>query len=144
MTNKALNEQIAEQMFTVSRLMKEEMTFDSDTSQLTILQLQALIFISRHEAGTMTELSNHFSISLPTATSLSNKLVNAKLIKRQTSKTDRRIVTLVLTQKGQDVLAQAMKQRSSKLNTMLSYLSLSEKEQLLQIMKNLITNIQKS
>ena len=143
MTDKVLNEQIAECMFMLSRLMKEEMTFDSETAQLTILQLQALLFIKRNEAVTMTEVATHFGISLPTATSLSNKLVTAKLITRENNTTDRRIVTLVLTPKGKDLLIKAMKYRSAKLQTMLSYMSLPEKEQLLDIIKNLIANIQK-
>lgn len=143
MTGNALNEEIAESMFTLSRLMKEEMTFDSETAQLTILQLQAMIFIKRNEAVTMTEVANHFNISLPTATSLSNKLVAAKLITRKSSNRDRRVVTLILTLKGKDLLLQAMKYRNAKLQTMLSYMSLEEKEQLLTIIKNLIRNIQK-
>lgn len=143
MTNKALNEQIAEQMFALSRVMKEEMTFDSDTAQLTILQLQALIFIKRNGEVTMTEVATQFGISLPTATALSNKLVSGKFIKRVNDATDRRIVKLILTPKGDEMLQTAMKQRNAKINTMLSYMSQREKEQLLKIMNNLVTNIQK-
>lgn len=143
MNSKALNEQIAEQLFTCSRLLKDEMSFTSDAAQLTILQLHALIFIDRNEAVTMTEVSNHFHISLPTATSLSNKLVTAKLIRRETNKEDRRLVKLVLTAKGKELLTEAMKQRSEKLRNFLSYLSDTQKEQLLHIMQSLVAQIEK-
>ncbi len=138
-----LNDEIAELIFALSRKLKDEMSFDSDTAQLTILQIHALIFIHKLGSITMTEIANHFKISLPTATSLSNKLVTTKLITRQNDKEDRRIVKLVLTQKGEELLKEVMKQRNQKITRMLSYLSQEEKLQLLYIMKNLVANIQK-
>jgi DNA-binding MarR family transcriptional regulator len=143
MKYKVINDQIAEVMFTLSRSMKDGMKFDSATSQLTVLQIHALLFISKHEKVTMTEVSKQFEISLPTATALSDKLVRSNLIERRNDTSDRRIVKLVLTQNGNDLLAEAMKQRRTKVNNMLSYLSEKEKEQLLQIMTTLVTNIQK-
>jgi DNA-binding MarR family transcriptional regulator len=144
MTSKALHDQLAEVMFTLARTMKDGMTFDSDTAQLTVLQLQALIFVCKQESVTMTEVANKFKISLPTASALSDKLVNASLIKRENDKTDRRIVKLVLTEKGTALLTEAMKQRTIKIDKMLSYLPQKEKEQLLHIMKSLLQNIQKN
>ena len=70
--------------------------------------------------------------------------MKADLIKRQNEKTDRRIVKLVLTKKGDSLLAEAMKQRTKKIDKMLSYLPQKEKEQLLQILKSLMQNIQKN
>ena len=144
MTSKALHNQIAEAMFTLTRTMKDEMTFDSDTSQLTVLQLQALIFVAKEESVTMTEVANKFKISLPTASALSDKLVKTGLITRQNDETDRRIVKLVLTEKGKSLLTEAMKQRTIKIDKMLSYLPQTEKEQLLHIMQSLLQNIQKN
>lgn len=142
MKDKALNDEIAANIFSLSRFMKDEMAFDSDTAQLTLLQIHALIFIKKNNTVTMTEVANQFNISLPTATSLSNKLVSAKLIKRQNDKNDRRIVKLILTEKGEKLLKEAMEARSKKINTLLSYIPKKEKEELLKILKNLLVHIQ--
>jgi DNA-binding MarR family transcriptional regulator len=144
MNDKVTNDKIAEVMFTLSRTMKDGMKFDSATSQLTVLQIHALLFISKHENVTMTEVAKQFDISLPTATALSDKLVKAGLITRQDDPNDRRIVKLVLTQVGDDLLTEAMKQRRIKVNKMLSYLTLEEKQQLLHIMQRLLGGIQKN
>jgi len=100
MTNTAINDQLAEAMFALSRSMKEEMTFDSDTLQLTVLQLQTLIFIKKHKDVLMGDIADQFNISLPTATVLSDKLVNLKLIQRAKDESDRRIVKVFLTEKA--------------------------------------------
>jgi DNA-binding MarR family transcriptional regulator len=143
MNDKVINEQIAEVMFALSRSMKDGMKFDSATAQLTILQIHALMFIAKHEKVTMTEVAKQFDISLPTATVLSDKLVKAGLIGRQNDQNDRRIVKLVLTKEGNDLHSKAMKQRTTKFNNMLSYLSIEEKQQLLHIMQRLVGGMQK-
>ena len=139
-----INDQIAEMMFALSRSLKEEMTFDSETLQLTVLQFQALIFIKKNKDVLMGDIAGHFKISLPTATVLSDKLVNSGLVKRERSENDRRIVNVSLTQKGEKMLKTAMKQRHQKVNKMLSLLSMEDRKQILNILKNLISNIQKS
>jgi DNA-binding MarR family transcriptional regulator len=143
MNDKTINDQIADVMFTLSRSMKDGMKFDSATAQLTVLQIHALLFISKLENVTMSEVAKQFDISLPTATSLSDKLVKAGLITRQNDLKDRRIVKLALNQEGNDLLSKAMKQRRLKVNKMLSYLSAKEKQQLLHIMERLLSGIHK-
>ena len=144
MANTGINDQLAEIIFAIPRIVKEEMAFDSDTSQLTVLQLQALIFIKRKKIVSMGDVASQFKISLPTATVLSDKLVNTGLIKRIRSEKDRRIVDVSFTEKGENLLKKAMKQRHQKINKMLSYLSLEDKKQLLRILKNFSVNIQKT
>ncbi len=139
-----INDQLAEIIFSFSRVMKEEMTFDSETSQLTVLQLQALILIKKKKILSMSDIADQFKISLPTATVLSDKLVKTKLVKRARSKSDRRIVNVLLTEKGEVVLTKAIRQRHQKINKMLSYLSLKDKRQILRIMKNLSGKIEKA
>ena len=143
MNDKVVNDQIAQLMFTLSRSMKEGMKFDSATAQLTLLQIHALMFIGKKENVTMTEVAKQFDISLPTATALSDKLVRAGLISRQNDAHDRRIVKLVLTNEGTNLLTKAMRQRRTKITKMLSYLTAEEKKQLLHIMQQLTGGMQK-
>lgn len=144
MINATINDQLIEIIFALSRAMKEGMTFDSETSQLTVLQLQALIFIKKNKAVSMGDIANQFKISLPTATVLSDKLVNTDLIQRDRDENDRRIVDVSLTKNGESLLREAMKQRHQKINKMLSYLSSEDKKKLFNILKNLSVNIQKA
>jgi MarR family transcriptional regulator, organic hydroperoxide resistance regulator len=143
MLNTAINDKILEVFFEVSRGIREEMTVDCQTSQLTVLQLQALIYINKKKILSMSDIAGLFKISLPTATVLSDKLMNFNLIKRQESKDDRRIVNISLTEKGKSLLKKAMKKRHQKMNKVLSYLSLEDRGELLRILSNLSNNIQK-
>ena len=124
--------------------MKVEMTFDSATSQLTVLQLQLLILIKKNKVLSMSDIANKFEISLPTATVLSDKLVKENLIRRVRREDDRRIVNISLTKKGESILEKAMKQRHLKINKVLSFLSPEDKNKLLSILKKLSVNIKKA
>ena len=144
MLNTSINDKILEVFFEVSRGIREEMSVDCQASQLTVLQLQALIFINRKKTLSMSYIASLFKISLPTASSLSDKLANFGLIKRLESKNDRRIVNISLTEKGKYLLKKAMKQRHLKMNKVLSYLSLEDRKELLRILGNLSANIKKT
>jgi MarR family transcriptional regulator, organic hydroperoxide resistance regulator len=124
--------------------MREKMMFNSDASQLTVLQLQALIFINKEKTISISDIAKQFKVSLPTATVFSDKLVKMNIIKRKKTKTDRRIVNISLTEKGENLLKKAMKQRHQKVSKLLSYLSTKDKMQLLSILKNLSGKIQKT
>jgi DNA-binding MarR family transcriptional regulator len=144
MINTKINEKIMEVFFEVSRSIREKMSFDCDAAQLTVLQLQSLILISKHKTMSMGDIANEFKISLPTATVLTDKLVKMKLIKRNKSANDRRIVNVTLTKKGKTLLKKAMKQRHIKINELLSYLPLKDRERLFEILNNLSLNFRKN
>jgi len=139
-----INDKLLEVFFEVSRGIREEMAVDCQTAQLTVLQLQALIFINKKKSLSMSDAAEMFKISLPTATVLSDKLVNFGLVQRDESKTDRRIVNISLTEKGKSLLKKAMKVRHQKINKTLEYLSLEDKKELLRILGNLSSSIKKA
>ena len=118
--------EIMEVMFEISRCMKEEMAYTHDLMHLSILQIQALIFISQNKKVSMGDIAGYFHIELSSATSLLNKLYNQKLVDRHIDKEDKRLVLILLTEEGKSLLKQAMNQRRKKLEKILSYLS--EKE----------------
>ena len=138
------NNEFEDVMFTFSRLMRERMTFNCFfASQLSLLQLHVLIFLKKRELTQMSDISENLHIEKPTATSLLNKLVALKLVRRKANKKDRRIVHIELTAKGEEVLQEAMEQRNNKLSIMLSYLSMEDKKTLLHILKKIVTNMEK-
>jgi DNA-binding MarR family transcriptional regulator len=135
--------ELVEMMFQISRLMKDQMSFTNNLTHLSILQMQTLIFLNKNVNTTMSDIAGNFHIELPSATSLLNKLVDLKLVKRLEDKIDRRLVRIALTKKGKVLLEQAVHQRRMKIEKMLSYLSHKEKDELLNIFKTLQTNLQK-
>lgn len=137
-----INAQLIEIIFTLSRLMKDQMASRSDLSTLSFLQVQALVFLSRNKDVQMTDVAEAFRIELPSATSLVQKLVVSKLVARKTEKKDRRKVKVVLTEKGKKLLKTAMRKREKKIQNYLSLLSENEKKQLLHILKKMIIKME--
>ena len=136
---------LVEMLFKLSRLMKGEMSFSNHLIHLSILQIQALIFLYQHkdQRVTMSDLAGHFRIELPSASSLLAKLYDQGLVARHADAGDRRLVLITLTPQGDDLVVQAITERRRKLQHLLSYLSPTEQAQLRSIINNLSTNLQK-
>lgn len=129
--------ELIEIMFNIFRKMKNEMSYTNKLIHLSQLQIQALVFLKQNNNAQMREIAKHFRIELPSATSLMNKLHNMKLVIRRSDPEDRRAVRMSLTDKGTKLLTHAVTQRKNKLEKILSYLSDTEKHELLQILKTL-------
>src|SRR5690349_6388385 len=123
---------LIEVMFKVSRFMKS-MHYKSPLVNLSMIQLQALIFLKHNPSAQMSDIATHFRIELPSATSLVNKLHEMELVERQTDDKDRRLVRIDLTNTGQTLLKDAMIERNKKIETLLSYVAESDKDELLRI-----------
>lgn len=139
-----LNATLVEEIFTFSRFMKEQMCFDSELMRLSMLQLQALVFLKRNTMAQMGEIAEHFKIELPSATSLINKLSKGGLVERKADDHDRRLVRIILTPQGEKLLDQAMKARSKKITETLSYLSEQDRKDLSLIMQKLTATMKKT
>lgn len=135
--------ELMEMLFKISRAMKEKMSFKSNLTHLSVVQIQTLFFLDSRQKVTMSDLAQHFLIELPSATSLINKLCDQDLVKRYEDKQDRRLVMVTLTQAGKSLLQLALQERKKKLEKLLSYLSTKEKQDLLSIFKTLANRLQK-
>jgi len=133
---------LIEATFAFSRLMKDSMCYTSAITHLSMLQLQALIFIKKNPNVPMREIAEHFRIELPSATSLLNKLNTMDLVERKTDEEDRRIVRINLTIEGQTLLKNAMIERTEKTEKLLSFLSEEDKAALLRIIMTLTVKME--
>jgi DNA-binding MarR family transcriptional regulator len=136
--------QLIEKIFTFSRLMKEKMSYDTGFLHLTLLQIQTLLFLHHNPQVQMRDIAAHFSIEMPTATNLIHKLVKEDLVTRQLDDEDRRLVRILLTQKGQKLLEDAIRERNQKLSLLLSRLPKADKENLLRIISMLTATMEVS
>lgn len=134
---------LVEATFKLSRLIKENMCYTGNIAQLTVVQLQALIFLKKNPNVTMSKIAENFRIELPSATSLLNKLSELKLVERQTDPIDRRVVRINLTQQGQTLLKNAMIERTKKIEELLSFVSGDDQATLLRIVTTLTEKLEK-
>lgn len=133
-----INLQITEYMFKVLKTMKHNISLSSENLHVTQVQFDALCFIKKHKFVEMHQISEYFSTTMPTATSLVDKLIAYKFAIRKNDPKDRRIVRISITNKGEKILSQALKHRTFVMNKLLSYLSAEDKKDLLRIFQNIV------
>lgn len=134
---------LIEKMFTYLRCMKDQMSLQNDMMNLSMIQLHTLIFIRKHPNTPMKAVAEYLKVELPSATTIVNKLVKLSYVKRHTDKDDRRLVLLTLTQKGESLLEDAMKERTSNMERLLSNLSQKDQDNLSKIFDTLIKAMEK-
>lgn len=131
-----IDKKISEHIFSIYRKMKKN--FDlMKKNELTMIQLHALIFIKENKNCQLTDLAKNFSITLPTANSLIEKLIKLNLISRKNDQKDRRIIHLFLTKKGENIINKLIKQRQACFSSIINKLQEVKKKQLLKILEKI-------
>jgi len=90
---------------------------------LTSSQIKVLISFAEQGCFTMTELSRAHSVSVSTMTSMVDRLLLNRLLKRDRDKSDRRVVRVLLTEKGKKVVQHLMEVRKEALQEFLRELN---------------------
>jgi len=139
----SVNVNLVETVFKISRFMRESMSYTSEFTSLSLLQMQALIFLKKRRNAQMGEIAGQFKIEMPTATSMIDKLCKMELVQRQEDRKDRRLVRIILTKAGLKLLEKAMRERTKKIAQMLSYLSETDKKDLQRILYLMLEKIEK-
>lgn len=67
-------------------------------------ELLALLLVDRNEEIIMSQIADYIKAPMSTATGVVERLVKNGCIRRDRSETDRRIVTLALTDKGREIV----------------------------------------
>ncbi len=104
---------------------------------LSVPQFRSLNYIADHAGTSLTMLAEHLGLALPSTSKMVNRLVEHTLVARQTSPTDRRCVTLVLTPEGGTLLARAREYTQVRLAERLAALPPAEQTCLRQAMLTL-------
>ena len=126
-------------IFTVRHLTHEK-AIEKNNKNISSLQLITLRFIE-YKKPTMKEVADYLTITAPSATSLVSNLAKDELVKREEEKGDRRIVRIVITQKGERHLKKGMEVLSQKIRKNLEALSQKEQEELAKILGKLANNL---
>jgi len=85
----------------------------------------------------MKDLAGFLGIAAPSATSLVNTLAKSELVYREADKTDRRIVRIIISKKGEKFLAAHKKFMAEKMRANLNKLSIEEQQRLEKILEKI-------
>ena len=122
-------------IFSAGRLIREQV---GATITVPYLHLATLRYVAENKQPLMREIAQYLHIAAPSATSLINALVKSGQIKRIADHSDRRIVRLEITAKGQKALDDGMRQKQESLQKLIKGLGDHEREQLKNILEKLM------
>jgi len=94
--------------------------------ELSVPQFRALVFVSRHEDGSLSALAEQLGLSLPATSRMVQVLVQRGLLERAAGSGDRRCVALSLTARGRTSLRAARRATQAALARRFEVLSASE------------------
>ena|SRR5690625_640645 len=116
--------------FTNSVMIKWNKTFNEN---LGVTHVLTLGYIKRNEKARPSDISKELGLTPPTVTHLVEKLVQKKLVERVLDDSDRRIIYLVITEKGKEVLKRANVEGQKLRRELFLKLTEEEREQLLAL-----------
>lgn len=114
------------------RAMQAQTTPDWLTLDLTMAQLKTLLVLAFEGRVTIGKLAERLGVGLPTASHLTERLVQAGLAERLEDVDDRRRTLARLSPRGSELIARLRQGRREQLHTHLSQLTLEELAGLVQ------------
>lgn len=108
---------------------------------ITSSQYFVMKFLKEQGSSNVSDLANELQFTLSAITSLSDKLIKLGYLKRERSKSDRRIVQLSLTEKGETVVDDMTSQRKQKILALHDNLSEQEVEEIIRLYKKMLDHI---
>lgn len=111
----------------VMRFIRTEMRSQGAPS-LSVPQFRTLMFLYRHPGSSLSSLAEHLGVTRPTASALTERLVQRGFVNRTEHPKERRQVVLKLTEAGFDHLQQMRETTRKEIAKM--FVNLSEAQQL--------------
>lgn len=111
--------------------------------QLTPSQMTVLLEVFDRKASRVGELSNSMRVSAPTVSGLIDRLVRSGYLRRIHDKKDRRVVNVVLTNKGKSTVVSLLSEIKKRWHKILTRLTEEERENYLRILKRIVEVLNK-
>jgi DNA-binding MarR family transcriptional regulator len=118
----------------IMRTIRSEMR-SHRSNELTVPLFRSLMFLERHPGVSLLDLAGHLGLTPPSVCKIVDGLVEHSLVKRQHSNTDRRKITLALTQAGQRLLDEARTSAQARLVDLLAPLSAQQCESVFEALQ---------
>lgn len=107
---------------------------------LSIQETKAITLIGQKEQCIMREIADNLNVAVSTVTGLVDKLEEKKLVKRERSDADRRIINIVLTAKGQEIYQFQLEEFMRLCRGMLLGMSEKEQDMYIELSKKIAAN----
>jgi len=127
----------------ISSIMREDTSAVAE-GKISVPQFWALHYISQQDGLTVNELSTALNRSKSSTSGLLQRLEKSDLVKREHSETDRRVVHITLTPKGQDLIEQLVANRKQGIRNTYSALTAPERAQHMQMLEKILKNSAKA
>ena len=114
-----------------------EAKFLTQFSDLSMIQTQVIRTIAFHKPCTMTQIAKSTQLSKGNITQLIDKLEHKGYVKRARSKDDRRVVFIVLTDRGQEVSAASRQQIAEVARSLFAKMNENERHQFMDVFRKL-------
>ena len=105
------------------------------SADLAIPQFRSLLFIHRNPHCSLKSLAHHLGLTPPTVSKMVDGMVAKQLIRREISSKDRRKITLVITDQGNEILDKARQGTQTCLAEIFAQLSPEEAHTIFQAMR---------
>ena len=108
---------------------------------LTMSHIIVLELLYEKKHSTMTGLAKLLNLTMSATTAIIDKMVEIRLVNRNRSEKDRRIVEVSLTKKGTTTTAKLLDSRLEMVKEMFFVLTKSEKQQYLKLLRKVYSGI---
>ncbi len=105
------------------------------TPDLSVPQFRALVFTNRNPGTALSPLADHLGLTLPSTSKMVDHLVLQGYLDRQSSRQDRRKLTLQITPQGKSILEASYQATQRQLQALFENLSAKEREGLLAYLR---------
>ena len=122
--------------FNTGRLIKEKSCNNEEIDPISMLKIEAIRLIEA-EKPTMKRIAEYLHIKAPSATSIINGLVKMGYVKRTTDSNDRRVVQIIITNKGKSFFKDRLEQMNEKVKEVLLKLKQNQIDNFIQIMEEI-------
>lgn len=129
----ALNNEILESFAEIHRAIYKLVKKDADSLGITVVQLKALYKLSANPDIGLGDLAEKLRLTNSTVSGVIDRLVQNGFVERTVPPENRRVISIHLTQKGNDILEKLFSSESLLIKKMRDVIDLPEEEK-----KNLI------
>ena len=146
MKHNSLSDFSEEVALLIPRLMQGVFKRQTDVlgkGKITIPQYVCMDLIGTRGPVMMKEIASALNITLPAATGLIDRLYITGFVKRVFEPSDRRIIRIILTDKGKRAVNEVKEKRKAAIKDVFSHLSEDERQQYLKILKKVVDNLNK-
>ena len=130
-------DQIITHWMEITRLMRQRLSGAKSVSKMNSVQMHALLIIKEHDGLTMKECAQFLHITSPSATSLVNRLVKMKWVKRSADMSNRKLVRLSVSEEGRIIVTTKMKEHMHMMRELFTLLTPADQKSFDRILINL-------